>query len=186
MVNSFLLQMNSNIMKSRSKKLSEGDVVVFKASDFQFRALICSSSYKIRSALYFNFLATSIEQLAKPTLTDIMDAEFYGTANSRDEGYYRYKDSEIEQMWKVHPEIKPSYIGSYDFMISRKTIVSKENHFLNIGNISIPSNIEMHGNGGMNVDCIDCIDELFTDDIHTRMSELGQKLFKIRAIAESE
>jgi hypothetical protein len=100
----------------KSGFLIPGDVLSFLAADNKYKAVLCTGIYNERSPHYYNFAATTYSSEVKPSLQDISQAGFYGVTTKNNE-YFPYSELESENMWKVHPEIRPYVLGSYGFTI---------------------------------------------------------------------
>lgn len=101
------------------KDINQGDIITFIANDTNYKALICTSTYKDKSPQNFNFAALNYERPVLPTLDDILKCNFFGIGNTKND-YFKYSEKELNNMWSIHPDIKPYFLGSYGFTIWRK------------------------------------------------------------------
>lgn len=165
------------------KEIKTGDFVTFKASDGLYRIIFCIGVNKERSPHHFDFALTTLKSGIKPSLTDIRNSEFYGKGNRKD---FRFEDTELEKMWRIHPEIKPYYLGTYGMLITRKALVSFKDKFELICNLPILENLGQNGNGGMNGSDFDILDDLFVKRLESFMKKQGQGKFRIESILKLE
>ena len=159
--------------------ISIGDFLTFKASDGLYRVIFCSNIFKERSPHFFDFGATSISKYEKPTISDVINAEFYGKGNRNS---FRFKEKELDKMWKIHPEIKPYYLGIFMLLITRKGLVSFRERLEFICNLPILENLEQNGTGGTNVSTIESLNGFFIEDTEDFMDKQSQCKYKIEAI----
>jgi hypothetical protein len=159
----------------------KGDILTFKTSDNKYKALLCTSTYKVRSPYYYTFAALTYSSYNKPATSDIIESEFYGIGNTRND-YFKYSDNELQRMWLQHPEIKSYFLGSYGFDIWRKEFTKFQNGFEFVGNIQIVDNLDKNGNGSINANNWEILDKLFVNKMSIFMDERDQTIFKIKAI----
>lgn len=165
--------------------INQGDLLTFKGTDDNYKVILCTSTYKEKSPQYFIFAMLTYNEKEKPTVEDILDSEFWGIGNTKNE-YFKYSEIEVNQMWMLHPEIKPYYLGSYGFVIWRKDFLKFKDNFEFIGNVNIINNLDKNGNGSMNASNWRLIKDFFINEINLVMSERGQKIFKIKAILKRD
>ena len=163
------------------KDINIGDLLTFKASDNKYKALICTSTYKDKSPQNFTFAALTYDNDYKPTISEILDCDFYGIGNTKND-YFRYTDKELRNMWLFHPEIEPCFLGSYGLVIWRKDFMRFRENFELIGNISIVDNLDKNGNGSMNASAIDVLNNLFVNLDSILIDNRNQKRFKFKAL----
>jgi len=166
------------------KDINLGDALTFRAWDGNYKLLLCTSVHKKKSPHYYIFAGLTFSSFNKPVLKDVLESYFYGTGNTKSD-YFKYNDDELDRMWGVHPEVKPYYLGSYGLMILRKDFLSFRSDIEYVVNVSIPTQLEMHGNGSMNISSFSFINELFSNDnLDEIMGKRFQKAFKITAISK--
>jgi len=163
------------------KEIIQGDLLTFKASDGKHKAMICTSIYKVKSPQYFTFAALNYNKDCKPTINEIIESDFYGICNTQNE-YFGYSDKELEKIWLIHSEIKPCFLGSYGLIIWRKDFMSFHSSFEWIGNLNIIDNLDKNGNGSMNSNPMNVLDDLFINLDSVLIDKRNQKRFKIKAI----
>ncbi|RJE73083.1 GIY-YIG nuclease family protein [Reichenbachiella sp. MSK19-1] len=168
-------------MTKKITQLNQGDFLTFKASDNHFKLFFCTSVFKQASPHNFTFAATNYSDTNKPTTESIIHTKFYGIGNRRDE-YFKYPSDQLENMWSVHPEIKPNFLGSYGLTIWRKEFMSFRDNFELIGNLNIVTNLDKNGNGSMNASDKEVLNDLFVGNINELMEQRGQQLFETKAI----
>lgn len=162
-------------------QIQQGDFLTFKATDGNFRLLFCTSVYKETSPHYFTFAATNYSHTNKPSTESIIDTKFYGIGNRRDE-YFKYPNDQLINMWSIHPEIKPNFLGSYGLTIWRKEFMSFRDNFELIGNFDIVTNLDKNGSGSMNASDMAVLNKFFVGNIKDLMEQRGQHLFQTKAI----
>ena len=165
----------------KPQSLAQGDVLSFLADDNKYKAMLCTSVHNDRSPQYCYFAATTYSSATKPSLEDILYSNFYGIGNTRSE-YFAYTESELEHMWAIHPEVKPYFLGSYHFIIWKKDLRAIQSNLELVGNLSIISNLDMHGNGGVNASSWDFLRQFFTDSGLNKLSERGQRTYSLKSI----
>jgi hypothetical protein len=69
------------------------------------KALLCTSTYKEKSPQNFTFAALTYDAAEKPTAETILETEFFGIGNKRND-YFKYADDELDKMWTLHPEVR--------------------------------------------------------------------------------
>jgi hypothetical protein len=151
--------MPDDAMKNISD-INQGDLLIFKAADEKYKALLCISTYKDRSPYHFQFAALTYDNVEKPTVENILENEFWGIGNRKND-YYRYSDTELNKIWTFHPEIKPCSLGAYGLTIWRKDFMKFRDNFEVIGNLKIIDNLDKTGNGGMNASAWNTINDFF-------------------------
>lgn len=161
--------------------LNQGDLLTFKANDEKYKVLLCTSTFKEKSPQNFTFAALTCDDTQKPTAEKILNSEFWGIGNRKND-YFKYSDIELNQMWRIHPETKPYFLGSYGLIIWRKDFMKFRDNFELIDNLKIVDNLDKNGNGGMNAGDWNYIKDFFSDKINIVLSERGQKAFKVKAI----
>ncbi|MBE8712825.1 hypothetical protein [Sphingobacterium hungaricum] len=165
--------------------INQGDLLAFKANDEKYRVLLCTSTIKEKSPQSFAFAALTYNDREKPTAEKILSCEFWGIGNSNND-YFKYSEIELNQMWNIHPETKPYFLGSYGFVIWRKDFMKFRHNFEVIGDLKIVENLDKNGNGGMNVSDWNLIKDFFTDKINSVLTGRGQKTFRLKAIIKNE
>ncbi|MBV8391082.1 MAG: hypothetical protein JO080_14850 [Mucilaginibacter sp.] len=163
------------------QSLSPGDVLSFLADDNKYKAMICTSVHNNRSPQYCTFAATTYSSYNKPSLVDILHSDFYGVGNTKSE-YFAYSESELENMWTVHPEVKPYFLGSYPFIIWKKDLRKFQINLELVGNLNIVRNVHLHGNSGVNASSWDFLRQFFTDTKLNTLLERGQRTYRLRSI----
>jgi hypothetical protein len=161
--------------------INQGDLLTFKANDGNYKVLLCTSTNKEKSPQNFTFAALTYDEIEKPTVEKILNNEFWGIGNRKND-YFKYSDSELNQMWNIHPEAKPYFLGSYGLIIWRKDFMKFRDNFELIGNLKIVDNLDKNGNGSMNASDWNYIKDFFANKINSGLIERGQKTFKIKAI----
>ncbi len=181
--------MTSNAKTNESmKKISDiyqGDLLAFKANDEKYKVLLCISTYKEKSPQSFTFAALTYDDLEKPTPEKVLKSDFWGIGNTKNE-HFKYPDIELNQIWSIHPETRPYFLGSYGLVIWRKDFLKFRDNFEVIGNLKIVDNLDKNGNGEMNVSDWDFIKDFFTNKINSLLSDRGQKTFKLKSIIKDE
>ncbi len=160
-----------------------GDFFSFKTSDGTYRVLFCTSFQKSRSPYFYNFTATTIKSNKKPTINDIRESYFYGKGNR---STLEFNNNELNKMWRLHPEIKPYYLGTYELLITRKDFMTFNDKFELIFNIPILEKLNMNGSGSMNASDLSFLDNFFVNRIETFMEDQNQKKYLIEAIIKSD
>jgi hypothetical protein len=166
------------------KDIHQGDILTFKAADGNYKALLCTSTYKDESPQNFTFAALTYDSAEKPTIAGIYESGFFGTGNKKDE-YYKYPDGELQNMWALHPEVKPYYLGSYGLVIWRKDFMKFRDNFEFIGNIKIVDHLDKNGNGSMNASDWNFLQDFFNQKFRTVLPDRGQTAYKVKAISKS-
>lgn len=169
-----------NSMK-KIANINQGDLLTFKATDDKYKVFLCTSTYKEKSPQNFSFAALTYDNEDKPTVEDILHTDFWGIGNTKND-YFKYSDIELNQMWRIHPETKPYFLGSYGLIIWRKDLMKFRDNFEIIGNLKIVDNLDKNGNGGMNASDWDFLKDFFTNKINSVLPDRGQKTFKLKAI----
>jgi hypothetical protein len=159
----------------------QGDLISFKASDENYKVLLCTSTFKERSPQYFTFAALTYNSSIKPDLSNILSIEFLGIGDTRND-LFKYPEIQLEKMWHIHPEIKPSLLGSYGLIIWRNEFMKMSDHFEIICNIKIVDNLDKNGNGSMNASDWNYLNQFFASDFISVLKNRGQKLFKLNSI----
>jgi hypothetical protein len=108
------------------KDINKGDLLTFIGVGNKYKGLLYTSTYKDKSP--FTFAALTYDNIKKPTTNDLLDCDFFGTANIKND-YFKYSDSELEKMWINHPVTKPYYLGSYGLIIWRKDFQKFRDNF---------------------------------------------------------
>ena len=165
------------------KDINKGDVLAFKASDNQYKIIICTSVFKDKSPQNFTFAATVIDQLELPSISEILNNNFFGIGNRKND-HFQYSNDEVQTMWNIHPEIKPYHLGSYGFLIWRKDFVKFSHNFELIGNIAIVDNLDLNGNGSVNASDWEFLKTFFNKNLQEVLKSRGQQLFKVKAIVK--
>ena len=163
------------------KDINQGDLLTFRASDKKYKVLLCTSTYKDTSPQSFTFAALTYDSSEKPTITNILDSDFWGIGNAKND-HFKYSDIELDKMWSFHPETKPYFLGSYGLVIWRKDLMKFRDNLEIIGNIKIVDNLDKNGNGSMNASDWAFLNEFFSDDYISVLSNRGQMPFKLRSI----
>jgi hypothetical protein len=163
------------------QSLSPGDVLSFVADDNKYKAMLCTSIQNNRSPQHCIFAATTYSSDNKPSLEDILHSDFYGVGNTKNE-YFAYTESELKNMWTIHPEVKPYFIGSYSFIIWKKNLRRFQSNLELVGNLGIISNVDLHGNAGVNASSWDFLRQFFTDHGLNMLSEKGQRTYSLKSI----
>jgi hypothetical protein len=163
------------------KDINKGDVFAFQGLDERYKAILCTSTLKVRRPFLFEFTALTIDTLIKPSLEDIVATDFYGKGNRYDE-YFEYSEAEKLKMWRVHPEIKPYCLGSYGLGISRRDFMKARDHFHFLGNLNVVDHLDKHSGSGMNASDWDFLKEFFTDKFKTVFQERGLNTYRVAAI----
>lgn len=161
--------------------INQGDLLTFKSTDEKYKVLLCTSTFKDKSPQNFTFAALTYDNEDKPKVEDILHSYFWGIGNTKND-YFKYSDKELNQMWKIHPETKPYFLGSYGLIIWRKDFMKFRDNFEFIGNLKIVDNLDKNGKGGMNASDWNFIKDFFTNKINSVLTERGQKTFKLTAI----
>lgn len=161
--------------------INQGDLLTFKANDEQYKVLLCTSTFKEKSPQYFTFAALTYNDIEKPNTEKIMQCDFWGIGNTKND-YFKYSDIELNQMWSIHPETKPYFLGSYGLVIWRKGFMKFRDNFEFIGNLQIVDNLDKNGNGGMNASDWNFIKDFFANNFSAILADRGQKSFKVKSI----
>lgn len=114
-------------------------------------------------------------------MENIKSTNFYGKGNRYDE-YFQNSETEKSKMWRVHPEIHPYCLGSYELLISRKDFMKDRYKFHFVGNLNIVDHLDKHSGSGMNASDWNFLSEFFTNKFRTVFSERGLNIFKVAAI----
>lgn len=165
--------------------INQGDLLTFKANDEKYKVLLCTSTFKEKSPQSFIFAALTYSDKEKPTVEKTQNSYFWGIGNTKND-YLKYSDIELNQMWNMHPETKPYFLGSYGLIIWRKDFMKFRDNFEFIGNLKILDNLDENGNGGMNASDWDFIKDFFTNRINFVFTDRGQKTFKVKAILKDK
>jgi hypothetical protein len=165
--------------------IHQGDLLTFRAVDNKYKVLLCTSTYKVRSPQYFTFAALTYDSSDKPTITNIIDCDFLGIGNTKND-YFKYSDIELTKMWTIHPETKPYYLGSYGLTIWRKDFMKFRDNFEVIGNLKIVDNLDKNGNSSMNASGWIFLNQFFSGNYNLVLSNRGQKPFKLKSILVDE
>lgn len=163
------------------KDVNQGDLLTFKGSDNKYKVLLCTSTYKDRSPQNFTFAALTYDSLSKPTISNLIDTEFFGIGNTKND-YIKYSEVELGKMWTLHPEIKPYFLGSYGIVVWRKDFMKFRDNFEFIGSLKIVNNLDKNGNGSMNASGWTFLDQFFRNNYILVLSNRGQKPFKLKSI----
>ncbi|MFT3679368.1 MAG: hypothetical protein QM791_03795 [Ferruginibacter sp.] len=161
--------------------INQGDLLTFKATDNKYKALLCTSTYKDKSPQNFTFAALTYDSLNKPTVSNILDTEFFGIGNTNND-YFKYSEIELDKMWTIHPETKPYILGSYGLIIWRKDFMKFRDNFEVIGNLKIVNNLDKNGNGSMNASGWTSLNQFFSDNYVSVLSSRGQRPFKLKSV----
>ena len=164
------------------KDIRQGDVLAFISGDGKYKALLCTSTVE-ESPMNFTFAALSVDQSDLPTLSDIRNSQFYGIGNRKDD-FFKYSKDELDNMWKIHPEVKPYYLGSYGLTVWRKDFVKFSDNFKLVGKVDVVNNLDKHGNGGMNASDWDFLRDFFNGKFKQFLQDRGQKLFELKAVVK--
>ncbi len=163
------------------KDINQGDLLTFKATDNKYKVLLCTSTYKDKSPQNFTFAALTYDSLNKPTISNLLDTEFLGIGNTKND-HFKYSEIELNKMWAIHPETKPYFLGSYGLIIWRKDFMKFRDNFEVIGNLNIVNNLDKNGNGGMNASGWTFLNQFFSDNYISVLSNRGQKPFKLKSV----
>lgn len=163
------------------KLINQGDVISFKATDGNFKALICTSTYENKRNANFTFAALTYSNISAPTLNEILICNFFGIVNAKND-YFNYSGEELSKMWEVHPDIQPYILGSYGLIIWEKDFIKFGNNFEYIGNLDIVDTLDKNGNSSMNASNWEFLKDFFNEKFQSRLVERGQKQFSIKAI----
>lgn len=161
--------------------INQGDLLTFKAADNKYKVLLCTSTYKDKSPKYFIFALLTYNSLDKPTITNIVDCDFWGIGNRKD-NHYKYSEIELNKMWSIHPETKSYFLGSYGLVIWRKDFMRFRDNFEIIGNLRIVDNLDKNGNGSINVSDWTFLNQFFSDNHISVLRNRGQKPYKLKSI----
>lgn len=161
--------------------INQGDVLSFKANDGNYKALLCTSSNKVKSPHSFTFAALTIDSKEKPGIAQILESSFWGTGLVKNE-HYAYSNKALQHMWACHPEIEPCFLGSYGLLIWRKDWIKFSAHVEWITHLNIVEHLDKNGNGSMNASDWNFIKDFFSGNINTIMTNRGQKMFQVKAI----
>lgn len=161
--------------------INQGDLLTFNANDENYKVILCTSTYKEKSPQNFTFAALTYNDKEKPTIENILSSDFWGIGNTKND-YFKYSDNELNQMWSIHLDVKPYYLGSYGLVILRKDFLKFRDNFEFISNLKIVENLDKNGNGSMNASDWEFIKDFFANKINLVMPDRGQKTFKIKAI----
>lgn len=161
--------------------MNQGDVFTFLAADNRYKMIICTGVYKAQSPHYYIFAALTYDSEEMPAIIDAIESDFWGVANVRN-GIFKYEDSELENMWMIHPEIKPCQLGSYGFIISRKDYLKFKDKMVFVGNLKIVNNLDKNGNGGVNASSWRFLQGFFNNEMSSVLKYRAQKNFKVRSV----
>ncbi|MFC0513638.1 hypothetical protein ACFFGT_05480 [Mucilaginibacter angelicae] len=161
--------------------MNQGDVLAFLAADNRYKMILCTSVYTLRSPHNYTFAALTYDDERMPLITDAMNSDFWGVANFKD-GIFKYPNQELENMWVMHPEIKPYYLGSYSFVIWRKDFLQFKDKMIFVGNLKIVNGLDKNGNGGANASSLGFLQRFFNNEISSILGYRSQKMFKVRSI----
>jgi len=163
--------------------INKGDIVIFKAADNHFKALICTSVYFDKSPQYFTFAALTYDRKEKPTPQDILSDFFFGTVTKIND-HFKYTDRQLEKMWGLHAEVKPNILGSYGFVIWRKDLMKFRDNLEILTNLKIIDNLDKNGNGSLNASDWNFLQDFFNQKFKSILVDRGQKTYKIAAIIQ--
>lgn len=161
--------------------INQGDLLTFKATDERYKVILCTSTYKEKSPQNYTFAALTYDEKEKPTVESIVNSNFWGTGNTKHD-FFKYSDVELNQMWSLHPDVKPYFLGSYALIIWRKDFLKFRDNFELISNLKIVENLDKNGNGSMNASAWEFIKDFFAKKINSVLPDRGQKIFNIKAI----
>jgi len=167
-----------------SKDIQTGDLLTFQGKDKNYKALLCTSTYRFKSPFYFTFAVLTYDQLQKPSKNDLLECNFFGTTNTKD-GYFKYSEKELEKMWFHHPEIKPYCLGSYGLLVWRKDFLEFHDNFERIDTINIITNLDKNGNGSINGSSWEFLTDFFNEKYRPFLYNRGQKPFSIKSILQN-
>jgi len=165
----------------KSRSIHKGDLLTFKATDNKYKVLLCTSTYQAKSPHSYTFAVLTYDSVDKPTNLNILDSEFLGVANTKND-YFKYSAEELTKMWTIHPETKPYFIGSYGLIIWRKDFIKFQDNFELLGNIKIIDNLDKNGNGSMNASDWSVLNHFFSSNYIILLSTRGQKPFKLKSV----
>ncbi|TSJ40599.1 hypothetical protein FO440_12680 [Mucilaginibacter corticis] len=168
---------------SKRQSLVIGDILSFKGIDKKYKAIICTGIYKDHNPHYYEFAATTYSDENKPSLVDIINSKFYGVGNNKS---FDYSKLELDNMWKIHPEVKPYYIGSYGFLIWKKDLRTFYSELELVGNINIVHNLAQNGNGSVNASSLNFLRDFFAFDSLNILLERGQETYQVKSILLGE
>lgn len=160
----------------------KGDILAFKGKDKKYKTIFCTRTNKKRSPFNFTFAGTDINQFDRPTIEKVIDSNFFGIGNTKNQYSPYFKDEEINQMWNLHPEINPYHLGAYGFTIWRKDFIKFRDQLEFIGNINIVDNLDLNGNGSMNASSWEVLNNFFSNNFEEVMNQRGQNKYQIKAI----
>lgn len=163
------------------KEIHKGDILTFKSLDNKYKAILCTSCYREKSPYSFTFAALTVDSEEKPKLDNILETNFYGVGNIKDD-HFKYSETERTKFWAMHPEIKPYSLGSYGLIIWRKDFIKFRDKVELIDNINIVDNLDKNGRGGMNASDWNFLTDFFTDKYTRILEERGQRTFKVKSI----
>ncbi|WP_114940506.1 hypothetical protein [Mucilaginibacter endophyticus] len=161
--------------------MTQGDVLTFLAADNRYKMIICTSIYNEKSPHNYTFAALTYNSEKIPTVVDAVEDDFWGVANIRND-IFKYSNSELENMWMIHPEIKRCQLGSYGFIIWRKDYLKFKDKMMLIGNLKIINNLDKNGNGGVNASSWSFLQGFFNNEVSSVLKYKSQKMFKVRSI----
>lgn len=164
------------------KDIHKGDLLTFKDVSGKYKVLLCMSTNKNKSPHTFTFCALTIDTIEKPTVAAVKASSFFGVGNSTKTNFYKHSEEEVEKMWAIEPEIKPYFLGCYNFIIWKKDFMKFRDHFEFIGNLKIVTYIDKNGNGAVNASSWVYLKNLVNEKLTEMMSEKDQKIFKLKAI----
>ena len=168
---------------NKIRTINQGDILLFKANDDRYKAILCTGTYKERSPHHFTFAAKTINAKEKPSLNEILSAGFFGIGN-RKADFFNYLDEEVRKMWHIHPEIAPYHLGSYGLTIWRKDFMKFRQNLELAGHIEIVNHLDKNGDSGVNASSWDFLKNFFTD-FENILSKRDQKVFKLEAIIKA-
>ena len=158
-----------------------GSVIVFKNAFGNYKAWICISVRSGAKAPYFYFMCLDFEGVDIPSLASIQGCNYYGSGNMLNP-VEPWSESSLEQVWRIHPEVKPCHVGAYGLMVTRKDWKAMEAKFQFIGQLNLLPNLELHGNGSMLIKTFEFVQQFFDSSENQVFKERGQKQFKVAAV----
>jgi hypothetical protein len=161
--------------------INQGDIIIFKAADNNFKVLICTSVYLDKSPQYFTFAALTYDRKEKPTRQDILSECFFGTVTKTND-LFNYTDLQLEKMWRLYSDLKPNVLGSYGFIIWRKDLMKFRDNLEILTNVQIVDNLDKNGNGSLNASDWNFLQVFFNQKIKSILVDRGQQTYKISAI----
>lgn len=158
-----------------------GSVFVFRNTDGRYKAWVCISHRKEAKPSYCYFMALTLDSEVIPSLEELQECSFWGTGHMR-HPVLPWSDSWLEQVWRLHPDVKPCHVGAYGLMVSRKDWKVMEAAFQFIGQLSIFPDLELHGNGSMLIRSFDFVQQFFNGTESKVFLDRGQRPFKLAAV----